>query len=248
MKWLAGLAALVVLATAVFPATALAAEPLPPHKDPAAVESDFDALSVFLFFGGVLDLLTKQRFDDVRNLLPKLKQARIPEDLRFIITRYAELLGALNNHLETADAELKKTSALLDLGQRDQAALHLSAAASAIDDAETDLETLQMATDTLARRLGALVGVAAQGPLKDAHQRLLSLLDELAAMRFRFWNLLNQLSAAIQAPLGQTQPAPLGQTQPAPPGQTQPAPPGQTQPAPPGQTQPAPPGQTQPAP
>ena len=191
MRWRLVPVAVVLLVAATFPRTALAQEPVPPHKDPATVSAEFEALSVFAFFGGVMDLLLGARYDDAGALLAKLRLASVPENLRFIIDRYAELLGGLSAHLEDAEAEMAKASALLQGGERELVRPHLDAADSSLEQAKRDVAALRAATDALARRLGALAAPAAD-PLGQAYRRLLALVDQVDALRAQYLALLEQ--------------------------------------------------------
>ena len=202
MRWRFALVAIVLLVAATFPRMAMAEGPLPPHKDPASVSPGSDAASVFLFFGDVLNLTLGTEYDDAETLLAKLRLANIPEDLRFIIDRYAELLGQVNGHLDGADAELRKASALLQGGDGESARAHLDAAGTSLDEAKRDLVALRAATDTLANRVGAMAALA-EDPLAEAYRRLQALLVQLDALLARYSAMLEQPSTLVETPLPQ---------------------------------------------
>ena len=173
-----------------------------PHKDPATVSPEFRAAAVFVFFSGVVDLTLGAMYDDARDLLAKLRTANIPENLRFIIDRYAELLGRVNEHLDDADAELRKASVLLQQSERESARAHLDAAGVSLEEAKRDLVALQAATDTLVGRLGALAAQA-DDPLVEAYRRLLALLDQLDALLARYLTMVEQPETIVEMPLPQ---------------------------------------------
>ena len=84
-------AAALLLASSLPSGTALAQSP-PPHKDPHSETRGFDAVAVLGYFGAVMALLAEREYDEKSRLLDRLGRANIPEDLRFIIDRYSELL------------------------------------------------------------------------------------------------------------------------------------------------------------
>ena len=142
-----------LLATSM-PSGQVFAQGLPPHKDPRAEKSEFSALAMLGYFASVMILLGQGEYNDVSSLLDQLAHAGIPEDLRFIIERYAELLGALGDGLEATERSLDRAQIFLDRGDRAAARQQLEAASSSLSQARRGLEDLQLATDTMARRLG----------------------------------------------------------------------------------------------
>ncbi|MFQ5813468.1 MAG: hypothetical protein ACE5I2_09830, partial [Anaerolineae bacterium] len=172
---------------------------MPPHKDPAAVSRGFDALALLRFFGSSLGLLTGANYQDARELLTRLQFAHIPEDLRFIIERYSELLGQHTDSLATADRSLTKAAALIKLDQRAAALEHLETGREALDQAALFLEALRAATETLGRRLGVFA-TPPDSPLQEAYRLLEELLARLEALRTEYAKASQELIAVAQTP------------------------------------------------
>ena len=193
------LAGALILAVNILPGTIVAQEP-PPHKDPGAETSQASALSLLGYFGMIMDFLADGDFGDASELLDQLRHANIPDDLRFIIDRYAELLGGLGNDLDSAERSLGRASALLGQGDRPAAQRQLEAAGASLSAANGRLEDLQLATDTVARRLGVF-GAAFGSPVREAYDRLQALLFRLDELRARYAATLEELDAAVEAPM-----------------------------------------------
>ena len=200
------LAAALILTAGVFPKT-IVAQGLPPHKDPSAEQSEFSAISLLSYFGIILELLGSRDYVNVADLLEQLRHANLPEDLRFIVDRYAELVGGLRNELESAESSLGRASALLDRGDRPAAQRELETAGRSLLEARRLLQDLQPATDALGRRFGAF-GAKAGIRLSEAYDQLRALLIRLDDLWARYAETLTQLEAALERPEASDIPAP----------------------------------------
>lgn len=181
-----------------------AQEPPPPHIDPATVTGigELDALSLFGYFGTIFSLLESGSYGDVRVHLDQLRHANFPDDLRFLIERYEELLGQLNDSLDTTEQSLGIVSDFIDQGQRAEALEYLINAQESVDRARSLLIELRAATEVVGLRLGAL-GAALDSPLHEAFERLQSPLDRLQALWTWYSWLLEELSVIATLPGGE---------------------------------------------
>lgn len=211
-RWLLILMACLTLA-ALVPGNALAQGPPPPHKDPAAVEGGFDVLTLFRYYGSVLRLLSSANYEDAKELLEQLQLANIPEDIRFLIERYGDLLGRLGDTLDAADSSLTRASTLIDLGERSAAVEELQEAGNLLTRAQRLLEELRAATETVGRRFGVF-GLSLEDPLREAFDQLQSLLERLAALQEQYAMTLERLETAATAP--PVEPTPVAAVEPTP--------------------------------
>jgi hypothetical protein len=170
----------------------------PPHKDPKAQAAEFNPISVLEYFGTIVGLLAQGNYGNAQNLPEQLQHANIPEDLRFIIDRYRELLGSLRNELDFTEISLRQASASLERGDHPEARRQLEAAGSSLKKAKRLLEDLQVSTETVARRLGVF-GAPAGSPLRKAYEQLQALLARLDKLWAQYAATLEQLEADVEA-------------------------------------------------
>lgn len=188
--------ALLLIAVAL-PGTVEAQTP-PPHKDPRAGAAEFNPISLLEYFGTIVGLLAQGNYGNAQDLSEQLQHANIPEDLRFIIERYSELLGSLRNELEFTESSLREASASIDRGDAPAARQQLEAAGSSLEKAKRLLEDLQVSTETVARRLG-IFGAPASALLRKAYEQLQALLTRLDELWSRYAATLERLEAAAEA-------------------------------------------------
>ena len=186
--------ALVVL-IAMLPSTVSADDP-PPHKDPKTESGAFSAISMLGYFGLITSLMAEADFDDVPALLEQLRHANIPSDLRFVIDRYSELLGDSRNELNATDRSLGRAATFLSRGNDAQANRQLKSVPPSLERAGRLLEDLEIATDSLGRRLGVF-GLAAGNALTRAYDELQTLLVRLEQLRQRYEQILRELESGV---------------------------------------------------
>ena len=193
MRWLAAMSVALLL---IAVPSIVSAQELPPHKDPRGETSAFSGISLLGYLGTIMELLAEADYDDVEGLLDQLRQANLPEDLRFIVDRYAELLGALRDDLDSTEAQLRLAAE--SLGQQDRPGVrrHLEAAEASLTKAQRSLDDLELATDSLARRVGVFAAVAGS-PLRDVYDRLRTLLARLDDLWGRYAAMLTELDAGV---------------------------------------------------
>ena len=197
----------VVVLTAGYLPRPVMAQQLPPHEDPRAAGSQFNAVSMLGYLGLIMEVLGSRDYAEAADLLEQLRHANLPEDLRFIVDRFAELLGGLRSELESAEASLVKASDLLDRGNRPAAKTELETAGRSLSEARRLLQDLQPATDALGRRFGVF-GANAGIRLREAYGQLQVLLMQLDELWDRYSETLAQLEAYLAGPEASDIPAP----------------------------------------
>jgi len=176
-----------------------------PHEDPSQASERFDGFDLLRFYGDALGLIAVSSYEDARALLAELKEASLPEELRYISDRYDDLCRELSDTLDRVETLLAEAAGLLDQNRLDEAEQKLSQAFSLIDDAGLVLNEIQTATDVLIENLGALGGLAggsldaALARLEEAFGRLGSLLDRLAELRQQLAIGLERAAAQLKA-------------------------------------------------
>ena len=197
-KWLLAVAATVVAVMVAFSGVA-SAQSIPPHKDPAAEGSEFSAVSLLQFFGTVLTFLSQRDYIDVSDLLDQLSHANIPEDIRFVIERYRDLLRELRDEFDTAESSLRRAAQFLETGDRVAARRQLESAGSSIDRSRRLLDDLNAATEAVALRVGVFSAVVGS-PLRQMYERLQLLLTRLDDIWAQYLEAIEALKKAVEAP------------------------------------------------
>lgn len=214
-KRLLAVAVTLLIIAVALPGTVEAQTP-PPHKDPNNVEgSEFNPITVLEYFGTVISLLAQGNYGNAQDLPEQLQHANLPEDLRFIIERYGELLRNLRNELDFTKSSLDEASASLDRGDAPTARQQLEVAASSLEKAKRLLEDLQLSTETVVRRLGVF-GAPAGAPLREAYEQLQVLLTRLDDLWAQYAATLERLEEDVETSAGggaTPEPPPIYQTE-----------------------------------
>ncbi|HZA24977.1 MAG TPA: hypothetical protein VFA32_20675, partial [Dehalococcoidia bacterium] len=185
-------AGVLLLVAADLPGTVEAQTP-PPHRNPKAETAAFNSISLLGYFGMVVGFPA-----NAQDLPEQLQHANVPEDLRFIIDRYGELLGSLRNELDSTESSFRQASTSLNRGDHRAAKQQLEAAGSSLKQVKRLLEDLHVSTETVARQLGVFA-VPAVDPLRKAYEQLQALLKRQDKLLARYAATLEQLEAATAA-------------------------------------------------
>jgi len=176
-----------------------------PHEDPSLAREALDGFSLLRFYTDALGLIAASSYQDAQALLAELREASLPQELRYISDRYNDLCQELTDTLDRLDALLAETAGLLDQNRLDEAGQRLSQSVSLIDEARLVFDEIQKATDVLTESLGAAGGLvggslaAALVRLDEAFGRLEGLLDRLAELRQQLAAGLEQAEAQLKA-------------------------------------------------
>ena len=192
IKRLLVVAGVLLLVAADLPGTVEAQTP-PPHRNPKAETAAFNSISLLGYFGMVVGFPA-----NAQDLPEQLQHANVPEDLRFIIDRYGELLGSLRNELDSTESSFRQASTSLNRGDHRAAKQQLEAAGSSLKQVKRLLEDLHVSTETVARQLGVFA-VPAVDPLRKAYEQLQALLKRQDKLLARYAATLEQLEAATAA-------------------------------------------------
>ncbi|MFQ5873370.1 MAG: hypothetical protein ACE5JL_06175 [Dehalococcoidia bacterium] len=192
-KLLATLLIIVLAATLLFYVPVMAKLAPVPHEDPATAQSSIGARSVLRYYGDVLALVLEKEYESAEDLIQRLKYAQVPEEYRYIIDRYNDLVRELSGVLDNVDEVLGEASSLIAQYRLDEATARLEEAQVLIGRVEVLLGDIEDATETVASRLG-VSAAPAESKVREAYDRLQASVD-------RLWKLKEEL-ARLQGSLG----------------------------------------------
>lgn len=193
MKRLAAVLSIIILLTMFFPGlSTLAQLSHTPHENPATAKSSPDLVALLLVYTTVFDLTTTGQYQNAQSLLKELEQANIPAELRYIIDRYNTLSRQLLTTLDNLEFRLDEASTLLSHNQISDARKKLDDAEAATRNARFLLEDIEVATRSLADKLGTFAPSAAS-QIKKAYDRLEQSLNRLRQLIDE----LNQLQQSL---------------------------------------------------
>ncbi len=179
-----------------------------PHEDPATAMNSPDPALLLLFYGDVFDLASISKYKDAQSLLEDIKHANIADELQYIIDRYNSLSDELFSNLDTAEALLDKASTLLAHYRLYESEIKLEDAEVTIYSAQSLIEEIETATDTLGERLN-ISAASVDSERKEAYDRLeqtLERLDQLIIKINLLWqSLIKKYETQIQEELISTE-------------------------------------------
>jgi len=178
-----------VLSGAIIPCLSIDAQPLnSPHENPATAEYTADPVWLLLFHGDILSMLAGSNYEEARKLLEEFDYASIPEELRYVTSRYRDISYQLLTALDTLDTLLVEAVDLLGKYQLTEVEQKLKDAGEVLDNTQILIVDVQQASSTLAQKFGVF-GVSPADEIRQARDRLLEIVKQLG-------NLINQLDNA----------------------------------------------------
>ena len=168
-----------------------------PHEDPAAATSSLDVFSLLSNYVDILTLLAQSDYDNASLLMDNLSFITVPDDLRYIVDRYNELIQQLMDLIESLDFQLNEAERLLDQLRVDEASEILEDVAILVTKAELLIEDVEEATSSMAQRLGVFSAVPELG-LAEIYSRLQEVLQRLNDLIAKNHELLLNLRGDVE--------------------------------------------------
>ncbi|MFQ6122390.1 MAG: DUF4129 domain-containing protein [Dehalococcoidales bacterium] len=193
MKKLAIILSIITLLVLFSPGLSIFAQPTHiSHENPAAAKSSPEPTALLFFYSKTLDLTAIRQYHDAHNILNKLEEVNIPDELQYIIDRYGTLPRELLTTLNTVEFLLDEASTLFSNNQISDARQKLDYAEAGIQDAQFLLDDMEAATNAVGNRLG-IFAASATSQLKQAYDRLEQSLRRLRDLTNKLEQLLQNL-------------------------------------------------------
>jgi len=181
---------IVMLVGILFPYFSILAQPIYiPHENPATAEDSSDTASLLLFYGNVFNMAALRQYRDAQSMLNELERANIPDEIRYLTSRYNDLSQQLFTAMNNLEFLLDKASTLFSENQLIEARQVLDTTEAAVHETLLLMEDTEAATDAIGDKLGVLTALAgseitlAYERLKGILQHLRQLIDELNKLR-----------------------------------------------------------------
>ena len=131
----------------------------PRHKNPAQIQEEtFFSLQLISLYGQVVSLQVAGKWDLASSQLKKAFLSYIPEPVRYIFTRFSQLIQVAGDKLKVVQENIDSAQGLLGQGEIERAGETLEEAWMMLLKAERDLDSLDVSVDELRGKLGT--GVA----------------------------------------------------------------------------------------
>jgi len=131
-------------------------ERFPRHKNPLEIrEESFLPAVLIALYGKIVALQVSGEWDLASSQLKRTLLSYIPESLRYIFTRFNELIQTVGDKLKRVKEDINVSEALLKQGQIDEAGEVLEEAWETLLEAERILDDLGSAVDELRGGIGA---------------------------------------------------------------------------------------------
>jgi len=149
------LAGMTVLAVLVVSIPGYAAD-LPRHKNPAQIkEENFFPIQLISIYAQVVNLQLKGRWDEASSRLKKTLFSYVPESIRYILTRFNDLLQTTGNKLKKVKKGIDSAQIFLQQGEIEEAVKTLEDTWMTLLKAERDINNLSLSVDELRGKIGA---------------------------------------------------------------------------------------------
>ncbi len=170
-----------------------------PHENPSTTKTDFDiALPSLLLYSDILNQVAERNYPETRALIQRSKPAyaHIPEEIRFVMTRYNDLITELTDSLDSLDAALEECELLISQNKLEDARPKLTQTKWLVDETTDLLEDITMATDELIRRLAPFIPPQQAEAVAETEARLRGAAERLKELDYRYRNTLETLNTA----------------------------------------------------
>lgn len=163
----------------------------PRHVDPLQVREEVpDALSMLQYYGAILDLLRTEAFADALAKLKDMLWIHVPENVRFVVTRFTDLVRLAGEQLDQVRTQITNASQLVDQARLTEARFALGAATFALAQANRTVGELEQASEQIARSVGI--------PLAGLREKVGGLRDVIVDYRSRIAELYRRINAVTE--------------------------------------------------
>jgi len=177
---------IITLVGAVVPCLPLGAQSVnSPHENPATAEYTADPVWLLLFHGDVLSMVAGGNYEEARMLLDEFEYASIPEELRYVTSRYRDISYRLLTALDNLDTLLIEATDFLAQYQLTEAGQKLQVAGDVLVETQSLLQDIQQASTILSQKF-SMFGISPDDEIGQARGRLLEIMVRLE-------NLVNRL-------------------------------------------------------
>jgi len=163
-----------------------------PHEDPTEAESSIDSFSLLMYYSDVFMQMSQGQYENASMLVRSLKFAYAPEELRYIVQRYNDLMLELTQILNDTENLLREASALLEVYRLEEASMVLNSTGLLLGRADILLRDVEEATGTLSNRLRVFASPTGS-KARLAYDRLRSMLQRLKLLAEEYEKLLKTL-------------------------------------------------------
>jgi len=181
-------AAFLILLVALSASTPLAFSLVPVrHINPGEIpEEPLLSKGLMTFYVAVIDLSVLERYSEAAGELQKSNLFYVPENLKFTISRFNELLSSVTNRLNLLQSHLRRAEALIAVAKLQEANAELKEASNRLREAEDAISDLESSASQLAKTLGT------------RPKPLLDKIAELKAVANRYAHRIEELLATIE--------------------------------------------------
>jgi len=131
-------------------------ESFPRHKNPAQIQEEtFFPIQLISLYARVVSLQVAGKWDLASSELGRTLFSYIPEPLRYIFTRFNQLIQTAGDKLKMVKENIDSAEALLHHGEIEKAGKKLEEAWITLLKAERDLDNLDTSVDELKRKIGS---------------------------------------------------------------------------------------------
>jgi len=128
----------------------------PRHKNPAQIqEESFFPSGLISLYAKVVSLQVERKWDEASSELRKTLRSYIPENLKYIFTRFNELLQDAGDKLQKVKKDIDSAEGLLHQGKIEKAGKVLEEVWVVLLKVERDLDNLNSSMDELKGKIGA---------------------------------------------------------------------------------------------
>jgi len=183
---------LVFVLTSILNVSVMSEVNLTPHEDPAKAESSLDSFSLLMYYSDILMQISIGQYENASMLADSFRFAYVPEELRYIIQRYNDLMLELTQVLNDTENLLTEASTLLYAYRLEEVSRVLNSTGILLGRAGILIRGLEDATATLSSRLRVFASPA-ESRVRQAYNRLQSMLQRLRLLTEDYRKLLKTL-------------------------------------------------------
>ncbi len=172
-----------------------------PHENPSTTETRFAfVLPSLLHYSEILNQVAKGDYSEARALIQQLNldYAHLPEEIRFIMARYNDLITELTQKLDRLDGTLDECEVLLSQNKLEDARPKLSQAKWLIDEAAGIVEDTSKATDELLHRLAPFIPPQEVRVVNEAKARLYKAVERLKELESWYRDKLQSFETTME--------------------------------------------------
>lgn len=118
---------------------------LVPHEDPAKASEEIDTLTLLTLYLYIISLTSMEKYEDAKELIEQVKEFKVTEELKYIVSRFNEILAETHRYLNSTKKYINLAKYFISIAEFKEAYYAMDNAIFCLVKANTTYDDLKQA-------------------------------------------------------------------------------------------------------